>query len=157
MAQSFKKIVVAKPIVELDGDEMTRIIWKKIREEVRSTLFRSSHLCDPYTFVQLILPFLQVDLKYYDLGLEYRDQVHLNPNVSDPDPHLPQTNDEVTVEAANAILKYQVGVKCATITPDEARVQEFNLKQMWKSPNGTVCYLPPLQGITGFSKMYPDP
>lgn len=103
MAEPFKKIVVANPVVELDGDEMTRIIWKKIRD-------------------QLILPFLQVDLKYYDLGLEYRDK----------------TNDAVTVEAANAILKYQVGVKCATITPDEARVKEFNLKQMWKSPNGTI-------------------
>jgi isocitrate dehydrogenase len=103
MAEPFKKIAVANPVVELDGDEMTRIIWKKIRDE-------------------LILPYLQVDLKYYDLGLEHRDQ----------------TNDQVTVEAANAIIKYQVGVKCATITPDEARVKEFNLKEMWRSPNGTI-------------------
>lgn len=98
-----QKIVVQNPVVELDGDEMTRIIWKKIREE-------------------LILPYLQLDIKYYDLGLEYRDQ----------------TNDQVTVDAANAILKYSVGIKCATITPDEARVEEFKLKEMWKSPNGTI-------------------
>ncbi|CAL1710296.1 unnamed protein product [Somion occarium] len=97
------KIVVSNPIVELDGDEMTRIIWKKIREE-------------------LILPYLQLDIKYYDLGLEHRDA----------------TNDQVTIESAEAILKYNVGVKCATITPDEARVKEFHLKQMWKSPNGTI-------------------
>ncbi|KXN89699.1 Isocitrate dehydrogenase [NADP], mitochondrial [Leucoagaricus sp. SymC.cos] len=97
------KIVVENPVVELDGDEMTRIIWKKIREE-------------------LILPYLQLDIKYYDLGLEYRDQ----------------SNDQVTIEAANAIQKYQVGIKCATITPDEARVKEFKLKEMWKSPNGTI-------------------
>ncbi len=98
-----KKIKVANPIVELDGDEMTRIIWKMIRE-------------------RLILPYLDVDLKYFDLGVEYRDQ----------------TDDKVTVDAANAIKQYRVGVKCATITPDEARVKEFNLKQMWKSPNGTI-------------------
>ncbi len=98
-----KKIKVAKPIVELDGDEMTRIIWKMIRE-------------------RLILPYLDVDLKYYDLGIETRDK----------------TDDNVTVEAAEAIKKYGVGVKCATITPDEARVKEFGLKQMWKSPNGTI-------------------
>ncbi|OCH91141.1 isocitrate dehydrogenase [Obba rivulosa] len=98
-----EKIVVKNPVVELDGDEMTRIIWKKIREE-------------------LILPYLQLDIKYYDLGLEYRDA----------------TNDQVTIESAEAILKYNVGIKCATITPDEARVKEFNLKQMWKSPNGTI-------------------
>ncbi|KAF5348766.1 hypothetical protein D9756_009720 [Leucocoprinus leucothites] len=97
------KIVVDHPVVELDGDEMTRIIWKKIREE-------------------LILPYLQLDIKYYDLGLEYRDQ----------------TNDQVTIEAAHAIQKYKVGIKCATITPDEARVEEFKLKEMWKSPNGTI-------------------
>ncbi|KAJ7594199.1 isocitrate dehydrogenase [Mycena floridula] len=100
---SNKRIVVANPVVELDGDEMTRIIWKKIREE-------------------LITPFLQLDIKYFDLGLEYRDQ----------------TNDQVTVDAANAIIKYRVGIKCATITPDEARVEEFKLKEMWKSPNGTI-------------------
>src|SRR5687767_8700359 len=98
-----KKIKVANPIVELDGDEMTRIIWKMIRE-------------------RLILPYLDVDLKYYDLGVEYRDK----------------TDDKVTVEAAEAIKKYRVGVKCATITPDEGRVKEFSLKQMWKSPNGTI-------------------
>ncbi|RDB28151.1 Isocitrate dehydrogenase [NADP], mitochondrial [Hypsizygus marmoreus] len=99
----FQKIVVANPIVELDGDEMTRIIWKKIREE-------------------LVLPYLQLDIKYYDLGLEYRDQ----------------TNDQVTIDASNAILEHSVGIKCATITPDEARVKEFHLKEMWKSPNGTI-------------------
>ncbi|KAH0581043.1 hypothetical protein H2248_012183 [Termitomyces sp. 'cryptogamus'] len=98
-----QKIVVKNPVVELDGDEMTRIIWQKIREE-------------------LILPYLQVDIKYFDLGLEYRDK----------------TNDQVTIDAANAILEHSVGIKCATITPDEARVKEFNLKEMWKSPNGTI-------------------
>ncbi|KIL97297.1 Isocitrate dehydrogenase NADP [Paramagnetospirillum magnetotacticum MS-1] len=98
-----KKIKVANPIVELDGDEMTRIIWKFIKDK-------------------LILPYLDVDLKYYDLGIEYRDK----------------TDDKVTVEASEAIKKYGVGVKCATITPDEARVKEFNLKKMWKSPNGTI-------------------
>jgi len=103
MSTSFQKIKVANPVVELDGDEMTRIIWKKIREE-------------------LILPYLDLDIKYYDLGLEYRDQ----------------TDDKVTVESAEAIIKYQVGIKCATITPDEARVEEFGLKAMWKSPNGTI-------------------
>jgi isocitrate dehydrogenase len=97
------KIKVKNPIVELDGDEMTRIIWKMIRE-------------------RLILPYLDVELKYYDLGVEHRDA----------------TDDKVTVEAAEAIKKHGVGVKCATITPDEARVQEFGLKQMWKSPNGTI-------------------
>ncbi len=98
-----KKIKVANPVVELDGDEMTRIIWHFIREK-------------------LILPYLDIDLKYYDLGMENRDK----------------TDDKVTVDAAEAIKKYNVGVKCATITPDEARVKEFNLKQMWKSPNGTI-------------------
>ncbi|MEU7867899.1 NADP-dependent isocitrate dehydrogenase [Dactylosporangium sp. NPDC049140] len=97
------KIKVNNPVVELDGDEMTRIIWKQIRE-------------------QLILPYLDVDLKYYDLSIEYRDQ----------------TDDQVTVDAANAIKQYGVGVKCATITPDEARVEEFSLKKMWRSPNGTI-------------------
>ncbi|MBM3950296.1 MAG: NADP-dependent isocitrate dehydrogenase [Rhodospirillales bacterium] len=97
------KIKVKNPVVELDGDEMTRIIWAFIKEK-------------------LILPYLDVDLKYYDLGIEYRDK----------------TEDKVTVEAAEAIKKYRVGVKCATITPDEARVKEFNLKKMWKSPNGTI-------------------
>ncbi|KAK7680338.1 hypothetical protein QCA50_016578 [Cerrena zonata] len=97
------KIVVKNPVVELDGDEMTRIIWKKIREE-------------------LILPYLQLDIKYFDLGLEHRDA----------------TNDQVTIDSAEAILKHNVGIKCATITPDEARVEEFKLKQMWKSPNGTI-------------------
>ena len=97
------KIKVQNPVVELDGDEMTRIIWSFIKE-------------------QLILPYLDLDIKYYDLGIENRDA----------------TNDEVTVEAANAINKYNVGIKCATITPDEARVAEFGLKKMWKSPNGTL-------------------
>ncbi len=97
------KIKVANPIVELDGDEMTRIIWQMIREK-------------------LILPYLDVDLKYYDLGMESRDA----------------TNDQITIDSANAIKEYGVGVKCATITPDEARVEEFKLKKMWKSPNGTI-------------------
>jgi len=97
------KIKVAKPVVELDGDEMTRIIWAFIKEK-------------------LILPYLDVDLKYYDLGVESRDA----------------TEDKITVDAANAIKQHGVGVKCATITPDEARVKEFKLKKMWKSPNGTI-------------------
>ena len=97
------KIKVVNPVVELDGDEMTRIIWQFIKDK-------------------LILPYLDVQLEYYDLGIEYRDA----------------TNDQVTVDAANAIKKHGVGVKCATITPDEARVEEFKLKQMWKSPNGTI-------------------
>ncbi len=97
------KIKVEGTVVELDGDEMTRIIWAFIKE-------------------QLILPYLDVNLEYYDLGIEYRDA----------------TNDQVTIDSANAIRKHGVGVKCATITPDEARVKEFNLKQMWKSPNGTI-------------------
>src|SRR5665811_2222442 len=98
-----EKIKVANPVVELDGDEMTRIIWKFIKNK-------------------LILPYVEVDIKYFDLGIEYRDE----------------TNDQVTIDAANAIKEYGVGIKCATITPDEARVKEFNLKQMWKSPNGTI-------------------
>ncbi len=98
-----EKIKVAQPVVELDGDEMTRVIWAMIREK-------------------LILPYLDIDLKYYDLGVEARDA----------------TSDEVTVEAARAIKRYRVGVKCATITPDEARVEEFHLKSMWRSPNGTI-------------------
>jgi len=97
------KIKVANPVVELDGDEMTRIIWQFIKDK-------------------LILPYLDVELEYYDLGIEYRDQ----------------TDDQVTVDSARAILKHGVGVKCATITPDEARVEEFHLKKMWKSPNGTI-------------------
>jgi isocitrate dehydrogenase len=97
------KIKVQNPVVELDGDEMTRIIWSFIKE-------------------QLILPYLDVDLKYYDLSIERRDA----------------TNDQVTIEAAEAIKRYGVGVKCATITPDEARVEEFHLKEMYKSPNGTI-------------------
>jgi isocitrate dehydrogenase len=97
------KIKVANPVVELDGDEMTRIIWKFIKDK-------------------LILPYLELDIKYYDLGMEHRDA----------------TNDQVTIDAANAIKQYGVGIKCATITPDEQRVEEFKLKQMWKSPNGTI-------------------
>ena len=97
------KIKVANPVVELDGDEMTRIIWEFIKNK-------------------LINPYLELDIKYFDLGMEHRDA----------------TNDQVTVDAAEAIKKYNVGIKCATITPDEARVQEFSLKQMWKSPNGTI-------------------
>jgi isocitrate dehydrogenase len=97
------KIKVANPVVELDGDEMTRIIWHFIKDK-------------------LILPYLDLDIKYYDLGMEHRDA----------------TNDQVTIDAAEAIKKYNVGIKCATITPDEERVVEFGLKQMWKSPNGTI-------------------
>ena len=97
------KIKVANPVVELDGDEMTRIIWQFIKEE-------------------LILPYLDVNLEYYDLSIENRDK----------------TDDQVTIDSANAIKKHGVGVKCATITPDEARVEEFGLKKMWKSPNGTI-------------------
>jgi isocitrate dehydrogenase len=97
------KIKVANPVVELDGDEMTRIIWDLIKQK-------------------LVLPYLDINLEYYDLGIEHRDA----------------TNDQVTVDAAHAIQKHGVGVKCATITPDEARVEEFHLKKMWKSPNGTI-------------------
>ncbi len=97
------KIKVTNPIVELDGDEMTRIIWKFIKD-------------------QLILPYIDLDIKYYDLGVESRDQ----------------TNDQITIDAAEAIKKYHVGIKCATITPDEDRVVEFGLKKMWRSPNGTI-------------------
>lgn len=98
-----KKIKVNNPVVDLDGDEMTRIIWQLIKDK-------------------LILPYLDIDIKYFDLGMENRDA----------------TNDKVTLDAANAIKEYKVGIKCATITPDEARVKEFNLKEMWKSPNGTI-------------------
>ena len=97
------KIKVANPVVELDGDEMTRIIWQQIRE-------------------QLILPYLDIELEYYDLSIQNRDA----------------TDDQVTIDAANAIKQHGVGVKCATITPDEARVEEFGLKKMWRSPNGTI-------------------
>src|ERR1041384_3449921 len=97
------KIKVKNPVVELDGDEMTRIIWDFIKKK-------------------LILPYLEIDLKYYDLGIESRDR----------------TEDKITVDAAEAIKRHGVGVKCATITPDEERVKEFHLKQMWKSPNGTI-------------------
>src|ERR1700716_617480 len=98
-----KKIKVDTPVVELDGDEMTRIIWQFIKD-------------------QLILPYLDIELKYFDLGIESRDA----------------TDDQITVDAANAIKDFGVGVKCATITPDEARVEEFGLKKMWGSPNGTI-------------------
>jgi isocitrate dehydrogenase len=98
-----QKIHVANPIVELEGDEMTRVIWHYIKDN-------------------LILPYLDLDIKYFDLSIQNRDL----------------RGDQVTVDAANAIKKYQVGVKCATITPDEARVREFGLKQLWKSPNGTI-------------------
>ncbi len=97
------KIKVLNPVVELDGDEMTRVIWSFIKEK-------------------LIFPYLDIDIRYYDLGIEHRDA----------------TNDKVTVDAAHAIKKYGVGIKCATITPDEARVEEFGLKKMWRSPNGTI-------------------
>ena len=97
------KIKVKNPVVELDGDEMTRIIWDFIKQK-------------------LILPYLDIELKYFDLGMESRDK----------------TDDQITIDSANAIKKYGVGVKCATITPDEERVKEFKLKKMWKSPNGTI-------------------
>ena len=97
------KIKVNKPIVELDGDEMTRIIWQFIKEK-------------------LILPYLDIDIKYYDLSIQNRDQ----------------TNDKITSDSGKAIKEYGVGIKCATITPDEIRVKEFNLKEMWRSPNGTI-------------------
>ena len=97
------KITVKNPVVELDGDEMTRIIWDFIKKK-------------------LILPYLDIDLKYYDLSVQKRDN----------------TDDQITVDAANAIKTYGVGVKCATITPDDNRVSEFNLKKMWRSPNGTI-------------------
>ncbi|MBT7943255.1 MAG: NADP-dependent isocitrate dehydrogenase, partial [Alphaproteobacteria bacterium] len=97
------KIKVVNPVVELDGDEMTRIIWAFIKDK-------------------LILPYLDVDLKYYDLSVQKRDE----------------TDDQITIDAANAIAEHGVGVKCATITPDEARVEEFDLKEMWRSPNGTL-------------------
>jgi len=100
---SQKKIKVENPVVDLDGDEMTRVIWDMIKNK-------------------LILPFLDIKIEYYDLGIQKRDE----------------TNDQITVDSAKAILKYNVGIKCATITPDEARVKEFNLKKMWKSPNGTI-------------------
>ncbi|KAJ2356580.1 NADP-dependent isocitrate dehydrogenase, partial [Coemansia erecta] len=103
VAAPAQKIVVKNPVVDLDGDEMTRIIWQRIKD-------------------QLILPYLDIDIKYYDLGMENRDK----------------TDDKVTLEAAEAIKKYKVGIKCATITPDDARVKEFGLKQKWKSPNGTI-------------------
>src|ERR687890_768483 len=101
------KIKVKNPVVELDGDEMTRILWAFIKD-------------------QLILPYLDVELVYFDLGIEHRDA----------------TDDQVTVDAANAIKQHGVGVKCATITPDEARVEEFGLKKMWRSPNGTIRNIP---------------
>ncbi len=97
------KIKVENPVIEIDGDEMTRIIWQLIKDK-------------------LILPYLDIDLKYYDLSVQVRDE----------------TNDQITIDAAEAIKEYGVGVKCATITPDEARVEEFNLKEMWRSPNGTI-------------------
>src|SRR5438045_8571430 len=97
------KIKVQNPVVELDGDEMARIMWSFIKEK-------------------LIIPYLDIDLKYYDLSIEKRDE----------------TNDQITIDAANAIKQYGAGVKCATITPDEARVEEFHLKKMWLSPNGTI-------------------
>ena len=98
-----EKIKVDNPVVEIDGDEMTRIIWQFIKDK-------------------LILPYLDIELLYYDLGVEKRDE----------------TEDQITIDAANAIKKHNVGIKCATITPDEARVEEFDLKKMWRSPNGTL-------------------
>lgn len=106
------KIKVTQPVVDLDGDEMTKIIWKWIKEKVSNISLTRQH----------ILPYVDLDIQYYDLSVENRDA----------------TNDQVTIDAANAIKKCKVGIKCATITPDEERVTEFNLKQMWKSPNGTI-------------------
>ena len=103
MNRAFQKIKVDKYVVEMDGDEMTRIIWKWIKDK-------------------LIFPYLDLNIKYYDLGIEHRDL----------------TDDKVTLDAAEAIKEHKVGIKCATITPDEARVAEFKLKKMWKSPNGTI-------------------
>jgi isocitrate dehydrogenase len=103
MVEAFKKIKVTNPVVDMDGDEMTRIIWQLIKD-------------------QLILPYLDIDIQYFDLSIENRDA----------------TNDQVTLEAAHAIKQCKVGIKCATITADEARVKEFKLKEMWKSPNGTI-------------------
>ena len=97
------KIIVKNPVVDIDGDEMTHVIWNIIKKE-------------------LILPYIEVDIKYYDLSIENRDK----------------TNDQITLDAANAIQKYGIGIKCATITPDETRVKEFQLKKMWLSPNGTI-------------------
>ena len=97
------KIKVKNPVVEMDGDEMTRVIWEFIKDK-------------------LILPYVDLDIKYYDLGVKNRDD----------------TNDQITIDAAEAVKKYGVGIKCATITPDEDRVKEFNLKKMWRSPNGTI-------------------
>ncbi len=102
-SDGFKKIVVKNPVVEIDGDEMTRIMWKLIKDK-------------------LILPFLDLKIEYYDLGMMSRDK----------------TDDQITIDAAMAIKKHKVGIKCATITPDEGRVTEFGLKKMWKSPNGTI-------------------
>ena len=101
--EGFQKIKVDNPVVDIDGDEMTRIIWQMIKDK-------------------LILPYLDIEILYFDLGIENRDA----------------TNDQVTIDAARAIKQCKVGIKCATITPDEARVKEFNLKEMWKSPNGTI-------------------
>src|SRR6202012_2195428 len=100
---SMNKIKVANPVVEMDGDEMTRIIWQLIKDK-------------------LIFPYLDIDLRYYDLSIQKRDE----------------TNDQITIDSAEATKEFGVAVKCATITPDEARVKEFNLKEMWKSPNGTI-------------------
>ena len=111
------KIKVENPVVELDGDEMTRIIWQFIKDK-------------------LILPYVDLDLKYYDLGIEARDD----------------TDDQITVDAAEAIKKYGVGVKCATITPDEQRVDEFGLKRMYRSPNGTIRNI--LGGVISDNQLY---
>ncbi|KAG8365305.1 hypothetical protein BUALT_Bualt18G0090700 [Buddleja alternifolia] len=124
-----EKIKVDNPIVEMDGDEMTRVIWKSIKDKARMVIY-SIPPCREQNAgslmflrnLQLILPFLELDIKYFDLGLPHRDA----------------TNDKVTIESAEATLKYNVAIKCATITPDEARVKEFNLKHMWRSPNGTI-------------------
>ncbi|ELR15878.1 isocitrate dehydrogenase, NADPdependent, putative [Acanthamoeba castellanii str. Neff] len=130
----FQKIKVENPVVEMDGDEMTRIIWQMIKDK-------------------LILPYLDLNIQYFDLGLPYRDETndqmikdklilpYLDLNIQYFDLGLPyrdETNDQVTVDAAEAIKKCNVGIKCATITPDEKRVEEFKLKEMWKSPNGTI-------------------
>ena len=135
-----QKITVQNPVVELDGDEMTRIIWKKIREEVGCIILPFEHFliisnsssCRTLNLISSISTWVwNTEIRY-----EYYTPYHDSLTVILPSPR--QTNDQVTVDAANAIIKYRVGIKCATITPDEARVKEFNLKQMWRSPNGTV-------------------
>ena len=117
-ATSFKRVAVANPVVDIDGDEMTRIIWKWIKDKVRLFIINVV----TYAFCQHINPYVDVKQEYYDLSVQNRDK----------------TKDQVTIDAANATKKHKVGIKCATITPDKGRVKEFNLTEMWRSPNGTI-------------------